>query len=205
MMRAAFLDIETTGLDASRHAPLEIAFKILDLYTGEEISAFDSVIALEKEVWEKRDPSSIKINGFTWEMVQTGLKKEQVREQVIALFQAAGIKRGEAVFICQNPSFDRGFFAQIVEVYTQESLNWPYHWLDFASMYWGLYCRQVLVENSTFPDKINLSKNAIGALYNVVPEALPHRAMNGVEHLIRCYRSVVQFPGSKEAQALHSD
>lgn len=198
-MLGVFLDIETTGLDASCHAPIDIAFRILDLYTGQEKASFQSVLSLPKEIWEKRDLSSVQINGFTWEMVQTGLPKDQVRDQVIQIFKKAGIKRGEAVFICQNPSFDRGFFAQIVEVYTQEKLNWPYHWLDFASMYWALYCRQVEEGKRVFSEKINLSKNAIGSLYGVEPEGLPHRAFNGVEHLIRCYKAVVKFPGSKDA------
>ena len=54
----------------------------------------------------------------------------------MACFARNKIKRGEAVFICQNPYFDRAFFAQLIDPDTQEKNLWPYHWLDLASMFW---------------------------------------------------------------------
>lgn len=196
-MLGIFLDIETTGLDASRHAAVDIAFRILDLSTGKEVHSYQSIISQPEEVWKKADPSSLQINGYTWEKVQTGKPPEVVRADVLDIFQKAQIQRGQAVFICQNPAFDRGFFSQIVEVYTQEKLNWPYHWLDFASMYWALLCQQAKEGKIALPQTINLSKNAIGKTHDIPPEEIPHRAFNGVDHLILCYRTVVGFPESK--------
>ncbi len=195
-MLGIFLDIETTGLDASRHAPIDIAFRILDLSDGSEKCSFRSVIAQPEAVWQLRDPSSIAINGYTWDMVAAGKPMREVREEILDLFKQAYIARGKAVFICQNPAFDRGFFAQIIDVYTQEKLNWPYHWLDFASMYWALLCKRAKEGMGDLPKEINLSKNAIGKEYGIPPESLPHRGMNGVDHLILCYRTVVGFPES---------
>jgi oligoribonuclease len=190
-MRAIFLDIETTGLDATKHKPIDIALKIVDVVTGEEVGAYQSLIHHPPAVWEERDIASIRINGFTLEELESGKEPKQVAEEICQLFTVSGIARLKAVFVCQNPAFDRGFFTQLIDVYTQEKLNWPYHWLDFASMYWSLLAKKNAELNIPFPSEINLSKNAIAKKYGLPAEEEPHRAMRGVDHLILCYNAVV--------------
>ena len=186
-MLAIFLDIETTGLDPFRHRPIEIAVKIFDVNTGEKKGEYQSVIRQSRENWDESDPKSIEVNGFTWDLIQIGLENGQVGKDIESFFENAGVVRGEAVFICQNPAFDRAFFGHIVSVYRQEDLNWPYHWLDLASMYWS----KVAQEGKEFPGEMKLSKNAIAREYGIAPEEQPHRAMNGVDHLILCYQKVL--------------
>src|SRR5262249_43527499 len=118
----------------------------------------------------------------------------QVGQQIIHLFSQLKIERGRAVFICQNPAFDRGFFTQLVDIYTQDRLHWPYHWLDLASMYWASIEQKCLQQQAPFPERINLSKNEIARAYNLPPEVEPHRALNGVHHLIACYQAVLGIP-----------
>jgi oligoribonuclease len=190
-MLAIFLDIETTGLDPARHRPIDIAFKIVDLSTNCTVHSFQSVIKLPMEAWAQKDPTSIEINGFTWEQIEKGRDLQDVRQEIIQLFDQLHIQRGKAVYICQNPAFDRSFFIQLVDIYTQEKLNWPYHWLDFASMYWASIVQKALKEGTSIPLELNLSKNAIAEAYHLPPEILPHRAMNGVNHLIECYQAVL--------------
>lgn len=185
-MKAIFLDIETTGLDSCKHCVVDIAFKIFDLTTSKEVVAYQSLIKQSKECWEKRDPMSIEINGFTWEMVQQGKECEVVAKEITEILNGVGVKRGEAVYICQNPAFDRAFFNQIIEVYTQESFLWPYHWLDLASMYWVS-----LIRGGKMPEKVELSKNAIAESFNLPIEKRPHTANSGVDHLIECYQAVL--------------
>ncbi len=75
--------------------------------------------------------------------------------------------------------FDRAFFIQLVHVELQRAMHWPYHWLDLASMYFALY-----------PDikkEADLSKNQIAKALNLPVEREPHRAMNGVNHLMECF------------------
>ena len=103
--------------------------------------------------------------------------------------------RKKAVFICQNPSFDRGFFSQLIDPDTQEDLNWPYHWLDLASMYWAISMDKAKKQNCPFPWETGISKDLIASHYNLPAEDKPHRAMNGVDHLLICYEAVVGFPG----------
>jgi len=192
-MLAIFLDIETTGLDFFRHRAIDFAFKIIDISTGKEKYTYYRVIKQPKEVWDRRDLSSMEINGFTWERVQQGLDEIEVRKQILEIFSELQISRGRAFYICQNPGFDRGFFSQIVDVYTQERLNWPYRWLDFASMFWALQVKQAKQNQEPLPIEINLSKNSIAEHYHLPVEATPHSALNGVNHLILCYETAIGF------------
>ena len=193
-MLGIFLDQETTGLDSLRHRVLEIAFVIVDLTTGEEKYSFDSIVGHKQEVWDARDPLSIIINGFTWEeLVEKGKSEQELAVEIKKIFKDAGIVRGKSVFICQNPSFDRCFFSQIIDPYTQEKLYWPYHWLDFASMYWTLIVKKSQEAERVVPKEVKLSKDAIALASNLPAESRPHRAMQGVRHLLLCYSHVIGF------------
>ncbi|MCE2982587.1 MAG: 3'-5' exonuclease [Parachlamydia sp.] len=195
-MLGIFLDIETTGLDIALHRVLEIAFKIVDLQTGAEAFTYQSIVRQPYEIWQKRDLSSIQINGFNWEKIQLGQEEQAVSKEIIQIFSDIKVERGKAFYICQNPAFDRSFFSQLVDVYTQEKNNWPYHWLDFASMHWALRVKEWKLQSRPFPKEIHLSKNVIAQENHLPIENTPHSALNGVNHLILCYSTVVGFANS---------
>ena len=88
------------------------------------------------------------------------------------------------------------FFSQIVDPDTQETLSWPYHWLDLASMYWAITMQKAIQHQGPLPWETGYSKDLIAKQYQQPPEASPHRAMNGVTHLLVCYKAVVGFPAS---------
>jgi len=189
-MLAIFLDQETTGLDSQRHRTIEIAFKIVDVSTGEVLAAYETIVRQPLEVWELHDPTSILVNGFQWEDLERGKPPSQVSNEIKELFIQSRIKRGKAVFICQNPSFDRAFFNHLIPVDEQERLNWPYHWLDLASMYW--FVRMSSMNGEPFGENVSLSKDSIAKHYGLPPEAKPHKAVNGVDHLLLCYHALFQ-------------
>ena len=191
-MLGIFIDIEATGLDPTRHRVLEIAIKIIDLSDGTLKESYESVVSQPQDVWKASDPESLAVNGFTWEMLGTGKAEDVVADEIIALFGKHEIRRQHAVFIGQNSSFDRAFFAQLVHVYDQEKKDWPYHWLDLASMYWGLRMRTFIKEGQAIPQRFSISKNDIAKHFGIGPEERPHRAMNGVDHLLECYQSLVK-------------
>lgn len=182
-MLGVFLDLETTGLDPTRHRVVDIALKAYNLQSGKLLGSYETIVQQNIEIWKQADPESLAINGFTFEHAQTGQLESLVSNEIKQFLQTLNLKRGKAVFIGQNSSFDRAFFAQLIPVYDQEQLRWPYHWLDLASMYWAL--------NPPTDEEISLSKNTIAAHYNIPPEPLPHKAMNGVDHLIHCYNAVL--------------
>lgn len=184
-MLAIFLDIETTGLNPRRHRAVEIALKICDLETWEVHANYSRLIEQPLSVWEAADPTSLQVNGLTRANVVGGLPESEVAEEMIDLFDQLSINRSNALFICQNPSFDRSFFCQIIDVDIQEGRQWPYHWLDLASMYWAI----VAAHGS---DK-RLSKDSIAHHFELAPEERPHRATQGVDHLIACYREVISL------------
>ena len=192
-MLGVFLDTETNGLNAFKHRVLEIAFKIVNLKTGEMKEAYQTVILQPENIWKSSDPSSLKVNGFTYDKLLKGKRADLAATEITNILQRNGIRRGEAVFICQNPSFDRIFFSQLVDPDIQESLNWPYHWLDLASMYWAVSMRRGKENPQHFPWVTGFSKDRIASVYHLPSEQQPHQAMNGVDHLLLCYEKVIGF------------
>jgi oligoribonuclease len=193
-MLGVFLDSETNGLNVHVHKILEIAFKIVDLKSGHIQDEYQTLVHQSFEAWEKSDPESLRINGFSWEEVKSGATPRQTAQQIIDLFAKWNIRRKEAVFICQNPSFDRAFFSQLIDPDTQELLSWPYHWFDLASMFWAISMDMAKKNQGPPPWELHFSKDAIAAHYHLPTEEKPHRAMNGVNHLMLCYKAVVGFP-----------
>ena len=193
-MLGIFLDTETNGLNSQIHKILEIAYKIVDLTNGQILDEYQTIVMQPIESWEKSDQESLRINGFTWAEVSSGRTPRSISQHIIDTFTRLGIRRKKAVFICQNPSFDRVFFSQLIDPDTQELLSWPYHWLDLASMYWALSLHQAKLHATPLPWETGFSKDLIATHYNLPSESKPHRAMNGVSHLLLCYQHVVGFP-----------
>lgn len=188
-MIGIFLDTETSGLNPFKHALLELAYKIIDLLSGKELLAFESLVAQPKEVWNQADPKSLEVHELSWEQISKGRSPAALKQTIIADFARFEIDRTNAIFICQNPSFDRAFFSQLIDPDLQEQLHWPYHWLDLASMYWATQ-----IDRFPPPWETGVSKDKISKVYQIPSEEKPHRAINGVNHLILCYSAVVGFP-----------
>jgi oligoribonuclease len=190
-MLGVFLDTETTGLDPFIHVPLELAFVIVDLLSGKELVAYETLFQVSDKAWLARDLASVEINGLSRSDLEAGATHLQAAQEIEALFSGYQISNDNGFFICQNPSFDRSFFTQIIPPYRQEAFRWPYHWLDLASMYWALGLVNKQIES---PIHLKLSKDSIAMELGLNPESTPHRAMNGVRHLIACYQRLVGFP-----------
>lgn len=197
-MLAIFLDIETTGLDPRQHAAIDLALALVDISSNVIMATYQSLIAIEEEIWHRADPQSLAINGYTWHQVCQGYPPKEVAQAIISLLSTHKVMRGQSVFICQNPSFDRAFFSQLIDVYQQEKLQWPYHWLDLASMYWALETYSYKNKQIPFPTKLSLSKDAIAAQYNLEAEATPHIAINGLKHLMSTYQAVLNVTFTPE-------
>lgn len=186
-MNGIFLDIESSGLNCYKHRCLEIAVQVIDLYSKKHLGSYSTFVDQPQSVWEASDPESLKVNGLSPENTPNALSEKQISKDIEVLFTACQIQRGKAVFICQNPSFDRPFFSQIISADRQEALNWPYHWLDLASMFWAIRLKEHNHTKVSYPWETGISKNDIAQTLGLEKEKMPHRAMQGVEHLIACY------------------
>lgn len=191
-MQGLFVDIESNGLDCFRHRVIEVALKIIRLDTGRVEASYESCVSLSDQEWKESDPRSLAVNGWTDRSRLTKApSRKEVGAEIQAIFKHFRVHRKNSVFICQNPSFDRPFFAQLVDTYTQERQMWPYHWLDLASMFWASQALHI-----GLPSLDTLSKDQIASHLQLEKEASPHRAMAGVEHLIACYEKLVGYPNS---------
>jgi oligoribonuclease len=188
-MLGIFLDTEANGLDFKKHKIIEIAYKIIDLLTGEEKATYQSIVLISEDDFKKSNPKSLEINGFTYDKIKKGKSIKNIFNEIVSSFKKNNINNDTSVFICQNPACDRIFFEQIINQETQEILNLPYHWLDLASMFWSL-----TIHKNLLPWKIGFSKDTIATYYKLPPEEKPHQALNGVKHLLLCYEKVVGFP-----------
>ena len=202
-MIGIFLDIESNGLDVMKHRVLEIAFKFICLTSKKEFATYSSTVHQPRSVWEKSDPLSLEVNGFTFEMLETAKRESEVAEEIIKLFDEHQVDREHAVYICQNPSFDRSFFSQLIASEVQEKNRWPYHWLDLASMYWALALQKYHKGLGPAPWETGISKNKIAVQYQLPEERHPHKALQGVEHLIDCYFAIHALDTHSESQRNH--
>lgn len=196
-MKGVFIDIETTGLDFDIHEALEVAIVIVDLNNYSEQFAYTSCIKCDECTWSRADEKALAYNGFTRHENQVHSKDIfEVGKDLEEFFIKHEIVKGRAVFICQNPSFDRPFFLQLMSQERMIDLKLPYHWLDLASMFWIKYygsCFPIPSLDMPIKDlnyEISLSKDSIAAHFGIAPEQRPHRALNGVMHLIKCYMAV---------------
>jgi DNA polymerase-3 subunit epsilon/oligoribonuclease len=187
-MLGVFLDTETSGLDPFVHVPLELGLSIVDLASGTVLGEFETLLRASDNEWAVHDPISIQINGLTKAQIDQGRPRADVAQEIEGLFSHHGIDNDRALFICQNPAFDRPFFSKIVPPYRQDVLHWPYHWLDLASMYWAI---KLAGTDRVGSFGLNVSKDIIARELGISPEQRPHRAMNGVRHLIACYQGLV--------------
>ena len=163
--------------------------------SGHVYTSYEAVIQQSYEDWQNSDPESLAIHGFDFEEVSYGKSLKSVAEEIQFCFTQEHIHRTNAVFICQNPSFDRAFFAQIISPELQEKKEWPYHWLDFASMFWSLALERKKKDFAlSYPWEQGLSKNKIAKSLHLFEEERPHRAMNGARHLLLCYEALLGFP-----------
>lgn len=196
-MKAVFVDIETTGLDFISHVPLDVAVAIVDLNTHDEMHTYTSCITCDAKHWEWADPKALAVNGYSKDNFPLEAKPAwQVGSEIEKFLIKHEVVKGRAFFICQNPAFDRPFFLQLLSQYQMNEHNMPYHWLDLASMYWIKYYGSfwpIPSLDSHYKDlfyEISLSKDSIAASFGIAPEPKPHKALNGVEHLIKCYEAI---------------
>ena len=148
--RALFVDVETTGLDASKDAVIELGIVPFDY-------ALDgTIVAVGNPFGSLRDPGFPIPAEIT---ALTGITDEMVRGVVIDSDEVAALVGQAALVISHNAGFDRPFCEQ----------EWP----PFATKAWGCSLREIDWTAEGFSGK-KLSQIAAG--YGVFFDA--HRAID---------------------------
>lgn len=125
----AFVDLETTGLDPSRHDIIEIGIVHVDARTLEVLDEYEALVAPERLGEAQLD--ALAINGFTTAAWEHALP---LRE---ALLEVAPLLEG-ALVAGHNVGFDWAFLEAGFRRAGLALPNVDYHRLDTASLAWPL-------------------------------------------------------------------
>lgn len=110
-----FLDFETGGTDATKHAVTEVAAVAIKLDTLEKI---DLVSEFVKPYGEYAyDDQALKVTGITFNDIEGGLPIKEVVNKLIDLFKRADLYPGKGalrpILLAHNSSFDKKFLVQM--------------------------------------------------------------------------------------------
>lgn len=154
-----FVDVETTGLDPTKHEIIEVSARrtspdgetILGEYTA-KIRPTNLAVA---------EPKALQINGYTEE----GWAPEKCVDQPTVVTQLHRLAQN-CVLVGHNVSFDEGFLRAL---FAKSGLQppWGYHKVDTVALAWPLYV--------TKPDLEGVSLAKL-AKYLELPMQPTHRA-----------------------------
>lgn len=116
-----FLDVETTGLDDTKHEVWEIAWVVNDEHPVEE--------RILSHTLRTADPEALGMNGY-YERVPLGVNIQAYDPRVE--LEIRSIIKGNTL-VCANPPFDRGFLKKRWGIEP-----WHYRSIDLESMAMGI-------------------------------------------------------------------
>lgn len=128
------IDLETTGLDSSKHEIIQLAAVLLDKKTLKEKETFNNFV--KPSSWDKRNPESMKINGISWEQV----KNAPTLKKVLDSFQK---QFGRAVILSYyGGPVDMDFLRAAYKKIGKKFL-FDYHYFNL----WALFLSYLAVRN----------------------------------------------------------
>ena len=169
---------------------------IVDLHDMSCIASYSSLVKCYSIQWDEADHQALEVNGFNIDNHLAYKESWEVGHELLSFFLENDVVRGKAVFICQNPSFDRQFIHKLLPQSKMNQFNLPYHWLDLASMYWARTIDVSKPVNGHNLPRCSLSKDNIAKDLGLPPEQSPHKALGGVAHLISCYTALMNMKSS---------
>ncbi|RKG90440.1 3'-5' exonuclease [Corallococcus sp. CA049B] len=178
----AFIDLETTGLDASRHEVLEVAVLRVDARSLKVLAEYEARVQPTRLA--DAHPEALAVCGYSDEEWRDALPLQEVLATVTPLL-AGTLVAGH------NTSFDWGF---LVEGYRRTELTLPsvdYHRLDTASLAWPLLATGEVE---------SLSLNALAKRFGL-HRPTPHRAMADA----RCALEVARCLAVRMARGGHME
>ncbi len=122
----AFIDIETTGLDVTKHEIIEIGV-VITTPTLEIVEKFE--LKIKPENIGNADPVALKVNHYKREDWENALSPSDA-------MQTLSLKVEDCIMVGQNVSFDIGFLEYN---FNKNNIKNPmhYHKLDTISIAWA--------------------------------------------------------------------
>ena len=173
-----FIDIETTGAIFGFHEIVEIGV----IRTSPD--AKNILLTWNKRI-NPTFPDRItevarRVNGFNAENWSPEKATKQFWDQFV-------LKVKDAVPICHNPSFERGFISLAANCSGVSDLGLDHHWIGTESIAWPIVKNQGL-------EKFSLA--GLCNFFGVESEANPHSALGGAEACLRVYRKLMELNAS---------
>ena len=170
----AITDVETTGFDAQLHEIIEIGLVVVDQKTFKVLDEW-SVKVKPKKIKTAAD-KALKVAGYTkldWANA-IGLKEAM---------EVYSKKTKNAVFMAQNSFFDWSFLSEAFKSTGIED-HTDYHRVDLFSIGWS--------KSKKLPKLKEFTLKSMCRCFNLEPEPLPHRALNGAKKALEVLRKLHQ-------------
>lgn len=135
MRRLAFIDVETTGLDPTRHDILELGIITADPRTLETTGMLD--LRVRPGRVEDADATALEVNGWSAEAWRDAVPLD------VALVRARPLLDG-AMLAGHNVSFDRAFLDAAWRATGVAAPDVDHHVLDTATLAWPLHAAGVV-------------------------------------------------------------
>ncbi len=173
--RIVVLDLETSGLDATRHAILEMGAVMLDGWSLERLDEFACEVCFP--YWLEWDDGAEGVHGLSYAQA-TDLSRTPEHEAYRRLMAWLDRHRcGKCLVMAgMNPGFDLAFLRAVASRCGPSALHKriSHRTLDLHSLAWSYAWRE-----RPGMDRGSLHTDAIYELLGRKPEARPHRALEG--------------------------
>ena len=165
--KRAFVDVETTGLDPSKHEIIEFAVVFED--------GSSSSFKLSPDRIDQADPEALKVNGYTSAAWDDSFSQEQGAKEIAKLLD-------ECILVGHNIKFDFSFIEELCKRH-QCRLNISYHTIDTVTLAYVIMAKEGL--NS-------LSLKSVCEFLGIEPEDSVHRAAEGAIRAKAVYEALAR-------------
>jgi DNA polymerase III epsilon subunit-like protein len=193
--RLLFVDVETGGVDPTKHPLFEVAMRCECGPDDPSAVNFSSVIRVSPEEWEACMPGALRVNQFSYQELQRGHTLDEVGQDLANWLLTNDIRRETVQWVGQNPRFDRAFLALYLGTYLEFVGLLPYEALIDVIALGKQYKRT----NKQFKPT-SWSGGNIALALGVEAEDPLHRAAGGVEAARRNFYELVRRLGESEYQ-----
>lgn len=170
----AITDTETTGLDAQIHEIIEIGLIVVEQPKLRVIDKFE--VKVKPILIKTAVKKALAVNGYN----EKDWRKAWDLKEAIEIYSE---KTKNAIFVAQNAFSDWSFINEAFKKTQVEDLM-DYHRIDLFTLGW-----------SKAPKLPGLTKFSLASMckyFDIEPEPLPHRAINGAKKALAVLKRLLQ-------------